>query len=267
MLFAINNLQASGVNLLMNDFAAGLPSPLSFLGFGDAIARDLGLSPWSACTLPILHSVNISEGRTKPEMENEYGSFKPVGMMEDLTGLVEVSVLINLPEYDDDDGLRRTLSGRRLGGGTIQNNDWSVKSVPPDGSAFSQIRRGYAMVRPEVPERLQITTGKIGELEAIAAELFPPERQPSSGWIVPVAVGHHLLENPDTAPKRSGTRASNIPHVFTEPVLGIAELVSVRNKRLTKLTMEELVALLWSWDARGEYVLGHAAYHPECKNY
>lgn len=65
MLFAIKNMKASRVNLLMNDFAAGLPSPLAFIGLGDAIARRLGLNPWSARTLPILHRVDVSQGRTK----------------------------------------------------------------------------------------------------------------------------------------------------------------------------------------------------------
>ena len=66
MLFAMRNLRASRVNLLMNDFAAGLPSPLSFLGLADALARDLELPPWSARTLPVLHRVEVSKGRTRP---------------------------------------------------------------------------------------------------------------------------------------------------------------------------------------------------------
>ena len=90
---------ASRVNLLMNDFAAGLPSPLSFLGLADALARDLGLAAWSARILPVLHQVSVTEGRTKPEMEAKSGSFVPVETMEDLTGTVEVSILVDLPGW------------------------------------------------------------------------------------------------------------------------------------------------------------------------
>ena len=83
------------------------------------------------------------------------------------------------------------------------------------------------------------------------------------GWIVPAAVGFRLLEDPETVPKRIRTRSKDIAHVYAEPVLGIAELVSVRNTRLTSLTMSDLNALFWSWDARGDLVLGHPAYHPQ----
>jgi hypothetical protein len=72
-----------------------------------------------------------------------------------------------------------------------------------------------------------------------------------------------LLEDPATVPARIRTRSKEVPHVFAEPVLGISELVSVRNKRLTDLTMTGLDALFWCWEARGDLVLGHRAYHPE----
>jgi hypothetical protein len=97
----------------------------------------------------------------------------------------------------------------------------------------------------------------------IAHTLFPAERKPGHGWIVPVAAGYRLLETPETAPKRSRTRDPNIPHVFAAPVLGIAELISVRNPRLTDLSEDDFREILWSWDPRGAFVLGHSAYHPE----
>ena len=263
MLFAIKNLRASRVNLLMNDFAAGLPSPLSILGLGDAVVRDLGLTPWSARTLPVLHRVYVSQRRTKPEMENKSDVFTPIETMEDLTGTVEVSVLLDLPGYDNDIEVRNSLYGRRIAGGTIQNEEIRVETVTRDGSVFRKLSRGYAMIRPETRERRMISTGSQKSLAAIATLLFPAERPPGFGLVVPVAVGHHFLEDPDSAPKRIRTRCRDVPHVFTEPVLGIAELISVRNERLTKLGEESLDELLWSWTARGEYVLGHPAYHPE----
>ena len=270
MLFAIRNLRASRVNLLMNDFAAGLPSPLSFLGLADALARDLGLAAWSARVLPVLHQVSATEGRTRPEMEAKSGSFVPVETMEDLTGTVEVSILVDLPGWDEETRLRSAMTGRRIAGGTLQDDDddeykdeYKIEAVTPDGRAFRGLRRGYAMVRPDRLECLQITTGDEDELAGMAKILFPAERPRGFGWIVPVAVGYRLLEKPDEAPKRIRTRNSKIPHVFAEPVLGMAELISVRNSRLTELTEETLKSILWSWVARGDHVLGHAAYHPE----
>ena len=150
-------------------------------------------------------------------------------------------------------------------GRLIQNDRIDVEAVTADRSAFRGLRRGYAMLRPDAgrPERRRISTGDEATLSAIAHTVFPSEREPGHGWIVPVATGYRLLEDPDAAPKRIRTRDPNIPHVFAEPVLGIAELVSVRNKRLTDLTEEGLRERLWSWEPRGDLVLGHPAYHPE----
>lgn len=264
MIFAIKNLRASRVNLLMNDFAAGLPSPLSFLGLADAVARDMGLAPWSARTIPVLHSVTASQGRTKPEMENKSGIFSPIETMEDLSGTVDVSLLMDLPGCDSAVALRKAMIGRRIAGGVISNDDIRVEDVTPDGSAFRDFGRGYAMLRPDLADRRKITTGSIGStyrLEDIAVDLFPAERPQGFGWIVPVSVGYHLIEDPETVPVRSRTRSRDVPHVFAEPVLGIAEMVSVRNQKLRKLTPEGLDALFWSWESRGNYVLGHHTYH------
>lgn len=265
MMIVARNLVASRVNLIQNDYASGLPSPLSFLGLADTLVRKLGLKPWSARTLPILHHVEISKGRTKPEMEPKAGAFTPIETMEDLVGTVEVSILIDLPGCANDTEVRRLMAECRIAGGLIQNDRIKVEAVTADGSAFRGLRRGYAMLRPDAdrPERCRISTGDEETLSAIAHTVFPTEREPGHGWIVPVAVGYRLIEDPDTAPKRIRTRDPNIPHVFAEPVLSIAELISVRNKRLTDLTEEGLRECLWSWDARDDLILGHPAYHPE----
>lgn len=260
--FAIRNIRASRVNLLMNDFAAGLPSPLSFLGLGDFLLRQMGLEPWKARTIPVLHKVYVSDGRTKPEMEPKGGAFMPIETMEDLVGTVDVSLLMDLPGCYSESRLKRMLTGRRIAGGLIQNDDFIVEAVTPDGSAFRSLRRGYAMLRPDQPERQVITTGSKDGLSAIAELLFPETRELGHGWIVPSAVGYRLLEDPETAPQRIRTRSKDVPHVFAEPVLGIAELVSIRNSRLTGLGGPGLDHLFWSWDARADLILGHSDYHP-----
>ncbi|WP_339696391.1 type I-F CRISPR-associated protein Csy2 [Celeribacter baekdonensis] len=264
-LYVVKNIRASRVNLIMNDYAAGLPSPLSFLGLADLLIRNMGLTPWSGRVIPILHRVDISEGRTKPEMENKSGAFEPIETMEDMIGTVEVSLLLHLPGCESESALRSQMAGRRIAGGLIQNDKVEVGSVTPDGSAFGGLRRGYAMIRPEAQERRIVTAGNLTQeqpgLAQIADILFPAERPPGFGWIVPASVGYRLLEDPQTVPQRIRTRSKDIPHVFAEPVLGIAELVSVRNRRLTELTMTGLDALFWSWEARGDLVLGHPDYH------
>lgn len=264
-MFVVRNLTASRVNLLMNDFAAGLPSPLAFLGLGAAIAPELGAKRWAVQVLPILHEVQVSEGRTKPEMAPGKGKgapFSPVEMVEDLTGTVRVSLILDVPGCSDNYRLAEVLRGRRIAGGVIHNQCIEVEAVTPDGSAFRKLDRGYAMLRPVDPALAHVATGRQDDLGRIADLLYPEERQPGSGWLVPAAVGHRLLEDPATAPRRVNTRSADIPHVFTEPVVGIAELVSIRNHRLTGLDEDGLKDCLWRWTAEGDWITGHPFYHP-----
>ena len=269
-MFLVRNLRASRVNLLMNDFAAGLPSPLAFLGLAAAIAPALGAERWARrplatrrweiCVLPILHRVDVAEGRTKAELSNDASVFKPVEIPEDLTGSVSVSLLLDVPECPDEHRVTEALLGRRIAGGPIHNAEITVTAVTADGSAFRNVDRGYAMIRTELPKSAVVATGQIDHLRALAAELYA---DPGPGWHVPVAVGHRLLEDPATTPKRANTRDSSIPHVFAEPVVGIAELISVRNKRLTTLDDGGLRDLLWRWTAEGDWIVGHPNYHPD----
>ena len=265
-LYFVGVLKAQRVNLLTNDYVAGLPSPLAFLGLADLVARQLGLEPWSARVLPILHSVHISSGRTKPEMEPKSKAFSPIETPEDMVGAVEVSLLLHMPGCPGETALRERIIGKRIAGGLIQSDVFSVKAVTPDGSALRASRRGYVMVPPEQEERRFITSGdrtpEQPGLRRIADILYPQERPEGFGWIVPTDVGYRLLEDPESAPQRAFTRSKSVPHVYAEPVIGVAELVSVRNPRVSSLTMEGLDRLLWSWDARGDWILGHPFYHP-----
>jgi hypothetical protein len=249
-LFLVPNLRASRVNLLMNDYAAGLPSPLALLGLGDMLVRRMGLTPWSARVIPVLHEVTPSTGRTKPEMEPKSGLFSPIEIIEDLTGTVEMSLLLHLPGCERESAIRDALCGASVAGGTIQNDRAEVRAVTPDGSAFRGLRRGTAMVRPDQAGRRLISSGDLTPeqpgLAAIARVLFPEERLPGQGWLVPSAVGYRLIEDSDTAPQRVRTRSRSVPHVFAEPVVGVAELISVRNPRLTGLSTSGLSDLFWA---------------------
>ncbi len=265
MRFAIRNIRASRVNLLMNDYAAGLPSPMAFLGLAESIGRDLGVAPWAARALPILHDVHVSEGRTKPEMEpsrKNTSLFAPIEIIEDLVGTVDVSLILDLPGVEDADAVRSRILCKRLAGGTISNRDVRVDAVAQDGGCLKGMRRGYAMVRPDQQDRRLISSGDLVQMERIARILFPEIREPGRGWIVPVAVGHRLLEDPDTAPRRKRARSPDMPHVFVEPCVGIAELISVRNARLTGLDDGGMTDRFWQWTAEGSHVVAHPAYHP-----
>lgn len=265
MLFLVKDLRASRVNLLMNDFAAGLPSPLSFLGLAAAMAPELQPNEprWNIGVIPILHQVARSEGRTKPEAVLKGGQFSPIEILEDLIGSVRVSLLLDIPGCNDEHLIKEALVGKRIAGGPIQNSMFDVEQVTPDGSAFRGAARGYALVRTEPPKSNFVPTGEIDALKAFAEQLYPAGPALGSGWFAPVAVGYRLLEDPDQAPKRSNTRSDEVPHVFAEPAVGIAELISPRNKRLTDLTEEKLKSFFWLWKSEGEWIVGHENYHPK----
>jgi hypothetical protein len=262
MRFMIHNLMASRVNLQMNDYAAGLPGPTAFLGLAESIGRDLGVDPWSARVLPILHSVYVSEGRTKPEMEPAGGAFGPIETVEDMTGTVNASLLIDLPDCENAEDVRTCILSKRIAGGTISNRNVRVEVVANDGSGLKRSARGYAMVRPDQEDRRIVSSGDMAVMERIAKILFPEVREPGRGWIIPVGVGHRLLEDPDTVPKRIRTRNPAIPHVFVEPCVGIAELISVRSTRLTCLDDADMSERLWGWATTKAHVLVHPAYIP-----
>ncbi len=262
MKFLVADLTAYRVNLLMNDYASGLPSPLAFLGLGAAIAPGLGAARWSVGVLPVLHDVVVSMGRTKPEMAPVSGRFSPVEMVEDMTGTVRFSMILDIPGCSDEVAVAEALAGRRLAGGVLREPVVKVKPVAGDGIALQGAPRGWALLRPDQPDQRIISRGDGESLSAVAEKLFPVEREPGSGWLVPLAVGHFLLEDPATAPRRRGTRDASLPHVFTEPVLGIGELVSVRNRRLTQASAEVFEGLFWRWHSEGSWILGHQAYYP-----
>lgn len=271
-MFLVKNLRASRVNLLMNDFAAGLPSPLAFLGLAAAIAPALGQERWARRSpatrrweigvLPILHRVDLSPGRTRAEWVANSGAFQPIEIPEDLTGSVVISLLLDIPDCVDEHLVTVALQGRRIAGGPIHNAEIDITAVTVDGSAFRGADRGYAMIRTPPPKSSVVATGQIEHLTAFAAELYV---DPGPGWHVPVAIGHRLLEDPAAAAAqtRANTRDPEVPHVFAEPIVGIAELVSVRNKRLTDLDEGGLRDLLWRWTAEGEWIVGHPNYHPD----
>ena len=267
-MFMVHDLRASRVNLLMNDFACGLPSPLALLGLGAAIAPQLGADRWSVAVLPVLHEIHVAQGRTKPEMQpgtrgSKPVAFSPVEMVEDMTGSVRLSLILDIPDCHDEHTVEQALLGKRIAGGVIHNQQIRVERFTPDGSLFCSLERGFAMLRPDRGDLAQISTGQTDSLTRIAELLYGDSPQPCSGWQVPVAVGHRLLEDPSEVPQRANTRDPDIPHVFTEPMLGIAELVSVRNPRLTELDRPGLEDRLWRWVAKRDWITGHPFYHPD----
>ena len=263
MRFVAHQIRASNVNLIMNDYTAGLPSPLSFLGLGDLLMRRLGGDPWAARVIPILHQVVPSKGRTKPEMEPKGSIFSPVEMIENQLGYVVLSLVLDLPGVESEASVAEVLSAARIAGGSVQNRFIRVSAISPDGPGLQSVRRGVAMIPPvERPDWCEISCGSTESLGRVAQIVFPAAREPGSGWPIPVAAGYRLLEDPENVPSRIGVRSRDVPHVFAEPVLGVAELLSIRNPRLRQAAKDDLDRLFWRWFAKDDFVVGHSVFHP-----
>jgi hypothetical protein len=262
MIYIIRNIRASRVNLAMNDYVSGLPSPLSFIGLADSLARTLKLKPWSASVLPILHHVTISKGRTKAEAIPEGKVLRPAENMEDLVGTVEVSLILDLPGCESELDVAAAMRGKRIAGGEIAGDDINVIAVTAEGRSLRKIKRGFAMIAPEKDAYQQVSSGNLSKINEIIDLIFPAERKAGDGWIIGVAAGYRLLEDPSIKTNRSCRRDVTINHVFAEPCLGMAELVSVRNSRLTSSNEEKLKSFMWKWSIKNDFLLGHQNYQP-----
>ena len=263
MIFIVKNIRAARVNLLMDNFTAGLPSPLSFIGLADAIVRDLELTPWSGKVIPVLHHVSVSDGRTKPEYINKSGAFISTEILEDMVGTVDLSLILNIPGCDSEAGITSSMTRRRIAGGIIQKpNVIKVEHVTGDGSAFHRLPRGYAILAPDTDktDHCLVSNGRQDTFESIIKVLFSKDEHSRSGWMIPVATGYRLLENPDIDTGRSCRRNPSLPHVFAEPLSGLAEMVSIRNPRLTEADGDSFLSLFWSWHASHDLIFGHHAY-------
>lgn len=276
MMFVIKNVDVERVNLLMNDFASGLPSPLAFLGLGASMAISLGLEKkWGIRVLPVIHALSVSQGRTLPARwigkspgKGKEKPFTSPESMEDRIGSISCTIFLDIPGCDDEKEVERAFIGKSVAGGNVKNNtsDIRVEIVTPDGTALNHARRGFIITCPLDAERRHISWGNPQDLAKISRVLAPDVKKKGDGWLVPAAVGYKLFDDDIYQPAlRKGTRDDTIPHAFCDPVVGIAELVSVRNPKLTSLDSDGFDSLFWRWDTRGNFILGHDKYH-NCYN-
>lgn len=264
----VGPFSAGRASLLQNDYASGLPSPMAFLGLSDAIGHACGLSRWSVKVLPILHELNPSTGRTKPELALKgktaaAARFAPGEIQETMIGHVIASVVLDLPQTVDIFQIQRFMASANLAGSPVfpLSQNLRILEIGDQGSDLFASRRGYAFVPSGLGKRIEpVSFGQGETLQDISARLHPVEREKGSGWLVPAAVGYRFLEDPETVPPRTGTRSPDHPHVFAEPAVSIAELVSIRNSRLTDSEGSELESAFWSWTATSTGTFSHPIY-------
>lgn len=261
-MIAITGLHAHRVNLLQNDFAAGLPSPFAFLGLIANISGRTGAERWDFGVLPIIHSIAHSPGRTKGHIiQDGKGTFKTKEIPEDLRGSVSFSLLVDLPDGCEQ-SLASGIAKARLAGGAIFPEHKSairVLNVPNDGTSLSVFKRGRLVAPlPKMPT----IRGYDGEFEPYfnAIKPDPQDDDTPPGWRVPLAVGYHLLETPKDSTQRVGTRDPSLPHAFAEPIGGVGHLVSPKSASMRALGHQDLAALMWRYTTSASRITAHPFY-------
>lgn len=268
--YLVSDLVASRVSLLQNDYAAGLPSPLAFLGLVAAFSEATGHGYYGARVLPVLHSVTPNHGRTRPDFGRKADRFVPQEIPEDLLGHVEFSLFMDLPAPIDAAKISQILIGKRLAGGVIFNRHhgkaFRVTAVAEDGSALRSCRRGRVLI-PCLRDGVRGHTcfGEADDIRRMRASLSVRKTKdnPEPGWRVPVAIGYRRITEPDARCIPECARDDWTPHVFAEPGAGVAELVSVRSRLLSQMDAHEFRNLFWFWSVMGRHITAHSSYNPE----
>lgn len=253
----VRNIHANRVNLSQNDVVAGLPSVSSFMGLIGGLADDLGFDRWGAKVTPIIHEVNVSDGRTKPEFIVNSGVFSPSENPEDIVGDVRFSLLVDLDDEEDLSArdVLDALMGKRFCGGISWLERSSAAEVAADGSALSSCPRGYALFPvADAP----VSDGRDGGFFAVADVAFPAEK--GGRMLLPAAVGYRHIESREDAPARTGVRSAGVPHIFTCPLTGVIEAVNVRKKELSDLSREDLAERMFRWHYDRHQAVIHQSY-------
>ena len=247
---------AYDANLAPGDFVAGVPSPFAALGLAGAIARKARIDGWSVASIPVIHKIELSPGRLRAAPEVRSGKLKSIEVVETVTGQIEFSLLLEFPGYVSKSVVTKYMKGARFSGGscfplgTRALGD-CVREIEGDDlpRALRGIPRGYVLTPPSA-ERTQcglISYGERDSLEAVISAVFPGDRKKGSGMLIPCPVGYRLCEDPHTAEVRKGGRDQSTPHVFADQALGIAELISIRNRTHFSSTKNAFEHFAWRW--------------------
>lgn len=262
MMFATPPMRAFSASVVGNDATAGLPSPSAFLGLAGAALRSLDVDPWSVRVVPILHRVDVSEGRTRGHMvKNERGNdpfIKVLEIPETMIADVVFSMIVILddahaPRRLDPREIADSFVGRRFAGADMFClGARGVIEIDAGLRGLGRIPSGRALIPAFGRGPMPVALRSLNEFAALADTLHPVEPHPGRGWLVPVPVGYELLETP--VPGRRGSRDATIPHAFVESLTGIGELVSVRSPR-----MRQALSIgqdgLWGYDRTPERIL------------
>ncbi|GEM_PF-1157049 len=270
----IGPFTADRVALDGNALVSGMPPVTALGGLSDTLARRLGRPAANWPVALILHDLQPHDGRPKPKPDFKG---RPGEAVERVTGWIRATVVLLEP----DDTLTSTelteqTEGLRIAGGMI-SPERPARVVEDLGAELRRLPPGHILVdRTDVLDAavaaaedpldglLDVFTGSWDE----QAQRYqnPWSRDEAGQWryLVPVAVGHQALEPMSTASPRKGTRCPETPHLFSEGIASVAELVSARKAARAASRGWETLAMFWRWTNDPEHgVLRLQGHHLE----
>lgn len=284
----IPNYCAQNVNAEANQYVAGLPAITGFTGFAHQQIRllnqpiDFG---WQENgTAIVIHDFQFRAGhpRCPAYMKDENGS-EAASIVEEFKADMQLSLIIRVGidnNIDDDDATNALIDhhfiGKRqkdetcyyanptlqnrinhsfLAGGhcvktgkarffdSIQLSDWLKKEMSP--GYF--IKDRYDLLAEDKAEGIAPLDSVLNSMTVFKTDAGSQYQRGQKGWIIPVAVGYQAIERPQQRPQARGGH----PHVYAEPVTGLAEAVSAKRianeeKRLTRQ------AIFWTHQYQAE---------------
>lgn len=270
MRVVITNMKASRVNLHQNHFASGLPPVTAFMGLSACIMHELGFDRHAVRVIPIIHDLYISQGRTRSEMGKKESHWAPQEIPEDMHGTVFFSMILDLPADRDIQDIEACLIGKRLAGGVIfpavEGKPILIREVAKNGNCFRSLMRGRIIVPLK---DMPISFGDAGTIWPVTdAYLYNPDVAEGvisvKGWRVPLAIGYRLIGEINEVPPHGG-RDKVTPHTFAEPGVSVAELVSIRNPKITTADNSTIDDLFFAWSSAGHHITVHQHYNPSLK--
>lgn len=234
----LSRLEVNNANALAVPWIVAAPSPTAYVGFAHRLGRDLGTR--TAGVAVVHHDFHLCaeriDGRVLPHQfrsatfinKADYSSKSKSALSLQPTVRCNVVVSLVLELADDAalgiDALQQQLLQCRIAGGSIRAVA-DVEVHVDQESATRAIRGGFSVV--ERGDLLQPQSDREDRLDAFL-RVTDPNAESKESWLSPALLGYRAI-TPIT--KRQNSR-DDYRHAFAEPLIGLTQFVSLREKGL-----------------------------------
>ena len=226
----LRNISVRNANAQPSAWLIAPPSPTAFMGFAHALGRHLDAPAKTAAIVQHDFSLRAEriERRVLPHQfrgaglinSKDYSSKNKYALSLQPSARCDQRVSL-LVEFADDalidcDAVRKWLPSARIAGGTIDEFARPVMERNLD-AALKKVGNGWAVV--ERGDLMALQVGQTDRLDAFLAATSSVSRV-ANPWVVPALLGYRAI----TAPQERSQARDDYPHLFAEPLIGLARL-------------------------------------------